>query len=117
MDRVSIIPLSPLKVKQESNRNYTRCCCFFDNSLFYVLEALVSIGLLIKYNNGVQSGKNKSALYVKVLPESFAMQVVEQFITDHLQKVQIPWILYRESCTKLILSSSSAKLSDEADQF
>ena len=80
-----------------------------------ILEELVSMGLLIKLNNGIQSGKNKSPLYVKVLPKSFDMQVVEQFITNNLQKVQIPWLLYKKSCTKLILSSSSAKLSEEAD--
>jgi len=58
------------------------------------LEELISMGLLIKINNGIKSAKNKSTLHIKV---------------------KIPWILYSESCNKLVMSSSSAKLSKEAN--
>jgi hypothetical protein len=42
------------------------------------------------------------------------LHTIEQFVTQFLDKVKIPWLLYKESCSKLVMSSSSAKLSEEA---
>ncbi len=75
------------------------------------------MGLLIKLNDGIKSGKNSSTLFIKVLPPSLTLHAIEQFVTEFLDKVKIPWLLYKESCSKLIMSSSSAKLSEEANSI
>jgi hypothetical protein len=73
------------------------------------LEELISMSLLIKINYGIQSGKNNSTLSIKVLPQSLMMHTGKQFVFQFLDQVKIPWVLYNESCYKLVISSSSAQ--------
>jgi len=74
------------------------------------LEELISMSLLIETKHGLKSGKNNSTLSIKVLPQSLMMHTGKQFLVQFLDQVKIPWVLYNESCNKLVISSSSAQL-------
>lgn len=68
-------------------------------------------------NEGVKSGTNIANLYVKILPLALTMNTVNGFVTEKLDKVKIPWVLYSSSCKKLVLTSSSAVLSEESNKI
>ena len=80
-----------------------------------LLQELINMGLLLKINGGLKSGKNVINIYVKVLPSAITMNTVDKFVTDYLDQVNIPWVLYSQSCKQLVLPSPSAVLSEESN--
>lgn len=69
--------------------------------------------LLIKFENGLRSGRNSCNLYVKTLPESITLNTVNSFVVNTLDQIKMPWTLFKASCEKVILPSTSAVLSQE----
>ncbi|CAF1648905.1 unnamed protein product [Adineta ricciae] len=82
-----------------------------------MLGKLIQLNLLSKYENGIRSGRNVSNLYIKALPESITMHTVNSFVVDTLDRVKMPWTLYKVNCEKVLLPSASALLSEEVRQL
>lgn len=82
-----------------------------------MLDKLVQMKILLKYENGLHSGRNKCNLYVKVLPQSITLNTVNDFVTDRLDQIKMPWVVYMSNCRKVLLPSPSAILSNEVKQL
>ncbi|CAF5218901.1 unnamed protein product, partial [Rotaria magnacalcarata] len=80
-----------------------------------LLETLVSMKLLIKIKDGVLSGKNKTIIYLKVLPDYIHAQ--ELFTKERLKPIQLTWPVYAASCCQIVLCSDAAKLSSEVERY
>jgi hypothetical protein len=73
--------------------------------------------LLLKIENGLRSGRNLCNLYIKTLPESITMNTVNSFVLNNLDKIKMPWALYKANCEKVVLPSASATLSVEVREI
>ena len=82
-----------------------------------MLEKLVQMEILLKYENGLRSGRNTCNIYVKVLPESITLNTVNDFVVNRLDPVKMPWAVYKSCCRKVLLPSPSTVLSDEVQQI
>ncbi len=81
------------------------------------LSKLIDLKLLLKYENGIRSGRNTCNIYIKRLPESLTLNTVNSFVVDVLDKIKMPWALYKASCEKVILPSASTTFSEEVQQL
>lgn len=82
-----------------------------------LLQSLVEIGLLKEFENGIITGLRRSNLFIKVLPETETLNTTNQFTLELLDQINLPWLIYRPTCTKLSLPSETSTLSSEVDQY
>ncbi|CAF4122600.1 unnamed protein product, partial [Rotaria magnacalcarata] len=101
--RTMLYSVSKLKARQDLLNN--------------LLGSLVEIGLLKQFGNGVITGSRRSSLYIKLLPATETLNTTNQFTLDLLDKINLPWLLYRRTCTSLLLPSKSSILSSEATGY
>ncbi len=87
------------------------------NSVESILDQLVEMNLLRKVIDGLRSGRNICDLYIKSLPNSITLNTVNTFIMEHLDPIKIPWTLYKTSCERVLLPSSTSVLSQEVQQI
>lgn len=100
---IQLYTISKLKAKQ--------------NLLDDLLQSLVEINLLKQFDKGVVTGPRRSTLFIKSLPASETLNTTNQFTLDLLDQISLPWLLYRPSCTTLLMPSNASSLSDEVDQY
>ena len=82
-----------------------------------LFESLLEIDLLTKFKEGVITGSKRSDFYVKSLPTTETLNTTNQFTLEKLDKINLPWLLYKPKCTTLLLPSDKSVLSDEVEQY
>ncbi len=82
-----------------------------------LLNSLVEIGLLKYIENGVITGLKSSPVYIKSLPITETLTTTNTFTLDMLDPINLPWLLYRQKCTNLLLPSNGSTLSSEVNQY
>lgn len=82
-----------------------------------LFNSLLEIDLLIVFEKGVITGVKESTLYVKSLPSTETLNTTNQFTLEKLDKINLPWLLYRPKCMNLLLPSNNSVLSDEVNEY
>jgi hypothetical protein len=82
-----------------------------------LLESLIDIGLLKEFEKGVITGSKRSNLYIKSLPITETLNTTNRFTLDLLDRINLPWRMYRSKCTILSKPSNTSVFSDEVNQY
>lgn len=85
--------------------------------LTQLLQSLTEIGLLKQFEQGIIIGLRYSTLFIKSLPSTETLNTTNQFTLDLLDKINLPWLIYRPTCTTLLLPSTTSVISREANQY
>jgi hypothetical protein len=86
------------------------------NMLKNLLQSLIEIGLLKHFEEGVLTGTKCSDVYIKALPATETLNTTNQFTLELLDKINLPWLLYRTKCSALLLPSTKSVLSHKANE-
>lgn len=82
-----------------------------------LLTSLIEIGLLKQFDDGVVTGSKSSIVYIKSLPATETLNTTNKFTLDILDKINLPWLIYKQKCTNMLLPSDESVLSDEANEY
>jgi hypothetical protein len=82
-----------------------------------LLESLIGIGLLKEFQKGVITGTKRSNLFIKSLPITETLNTTNRFTLDLLDRINLPWRMYRSKCTILSKPSNTSVFSDEVNQY
>jgi hypothetical protein len=82
-----------------------------------LLNDLVIVNLLKKYERGAVSYRSHLDVYVKLLPSSLEQQTVANWQASTLDQLKLSWSTYSASCSTLRYPSAIAKFSNDLDHL
>lgn len=82
-----------------------------------LLSSLIELGLLKQFDKGIFTSYRPSTVYIKSLPSTETLNTTNRFTLDLLDRINLPWLQYRPTCTSLLLPSRNSTFPTDVDDY